>query len=118
MAELKPCPFCGSIPTIEDCECGDKRFFVSCKCGIVQDKLYRQKCDAVKQWNTRRQQLEVIRCKDCRWCEEHHDSLDKTPYWMCLAWNGETNVYGFCYEAERRTDEQTICNGMPVAESN
>ena len=54
MNELKPCPFCGRIPTVDDC--GDNRFFVRCKCGIVQDKLYGQRCDAVRRWNTRRQQ--------------------------------------------------------------
>ena len=52
MAELKPCPFCGRIPMVEDC--GDNRYFVRCKCGIAQDKLYGQRCDAVRRWNTRK----------------------------------------------------------------
>ena len=52
MAELKPCPFCGRTPTVDDC--GDHRYFVRCKCGIAQDKLYAQKCDAVRRWNTRK----------------------------------------------------------------
>lgn len=52
MAELKLCPFCGRIPMVEDC--GNNRYFVGCKCGIAQDKLYGQKCDAVRRWNTRK----------------------------------------------------------------
>lgn len=48
---LKPCPFCGRIPHIEDC--GDNRYFIKCECGINQDKLYTQRCDAVKAWNKR-----------------------------------------------------------------
>ena len=52
MAELKPCPFCGRIPTVEDC--GDNRWFIRCKCGIAQDKLYFQRCDAIRAWNKRK----------------------------------------------------------------
>ena len=50
--KLKPCPFCGRIPMVDDC--GDNRYFVRCKCGIAQDKLYGQRCDAVRRWNTRK----------------------------------------------------------------
>lgn len=56
MAELKKCPFCGRIPKVEDC--GTNRFFVKCECGIAQDKLYGQRCDAVRRWNTRRRKGE------------------------------------------------------------
>ena len=53
MADLKPCPFCGRTPIVDDY--GDHRYFVRCKwCGIAQDKLYMQKCDAVRRWNTRK----------------------------------------------------------------
>ena len=48
---LRSCPFCGRMPIMEDC--GDNSFFVKCKCGIVQDKLYHQRCDAKKAWNRR-----------------------------------------------------------------
>lgn len=51
------------------------------------------------------EQSEIIPCRDCKWCEEKYDSLDKTPYWRCRNWDGETDADGFCYEAERRTDE-------------
>lgn len=50
--KLKPCPFCGHKAVIDDC--GDNRYFVRCShCSINQDKLYAQKCDAVKAWNRR-----------------------------------------------------------------
>ena len=52
MSELKPCPFCGRTPIVEDC--GEHRYFIRCKCGIAQDKLYWQKCDAIRRWNTRK----------------------------------------------------------------
>lgn len=73
MAELKQCPFCGRIPTVEDC--GTNRWFVRCKCGIAQDKLYAQKCDAVRAWNRRksgRHEIELVRCKDCHFFEQNH----------------------------------------------
>lgn len=49
---LKPCPFCGRTPTIEDC--GSNQYFIKCKCGIVQDKLYTQRCNAADNWNNRK----------------------------------------------------------------
>lgn len=52
MAEPIKCPFCGRIPTVEDC--GTNRWFVRCQCGIAQDKLYHQRCDAVRAWNRRK----------------------------------------------------------------
>ena len=62
MAELKPCPFCGRVPIIEDC--GERSYFIKCKCGIEQSRLYMQKCDAVRHWNRRKtepQRLEQFR---------------------------------------------------------
>ena len=58
MSDLKACPFCGRIPDIEDC--GEHRWFIRCKCGIAQDKLFFQKCDAVRAWNKRKE----LRVKD------------------------------------------------------
>lgn len=48
--------------------------------------------------------VKVVRCKDCKWCEEHYD-IDGLPYWICKNWVGGTDADGFCHEAERRTDE-------------
>lgn len=58
MSGLKACPFCGRIPDIEDC--GEHQWFIRCKCGIAQDKLFFQKCDAVRAWNKRKE----LRVKD------------------------------------------------------
>lgn len=48
---------------------------------------------------------EILRCKDCKWCVEHYDTDGNAPYWICKNWDGGTDADGFCYEAERRTDE-------------
>ena len=58
MVELKPCPFCGRMPIIQDC--GDYGYFVTCRCGIEQTKLYAQKCDAVKHWNRRKTEPQTL----------------------------------------------------------
>lgn len=82
--------------------------------GAFKEKLCNQ-----KRWNEAKEyegiierllslpsaQPEIIRCKDCKWCKELYDSFDGTPYWMCKNWDAETDTDGFCYEAERRTDE-------------
>ena len=99
VSNLKPCPFCGRIPSVEDC--GSNRWFVKCGCGIAQDKLYHQRCDAVKAWNRRKTaQPEIIMCKDCKhnpkdtWfeCPMSHLSEKQRPE---TAW---------CWKGERRQD--------------
>lgn len=110
MAELKPCPFCGGTPTVDDC--GDHRYFVRCKCGIAQDKLRAQKCDAVRRWNTRKTlaaaQPEIIHCKDCKYHWVHR-CMDSIPIEICdlnqTFYDAEVD---FCSLAEKRgeADEQ------------
>ena len=46
----------------------------------------------------------IIRCRDCKWCEEHYDTDGNAPYWICKNWDGGTDADGFCYEAERKQD--------------
>lgn len=48
---------------------------------------------------------EIIRCEDCKWCEEHYDTDGNAPYWICKNWDGGTDADGFCHEAERKIDE-------------
>ena len=43
----------------------------------------------------------IIRCKDCKWCVEHYDTVGN-PYWICKNWDGGTDADGFCHEAEKR----------------
>ena len=49
----------------------------------------------------------VVRCKDCKWSVKHYDTDRSAPYWSCKNWDGGLwiDADGFCYEAERRTDE-------------
>ena len=94
MADLKPCPFCGRIPVVEDC--GTNRFFVRCKCGIAQDKLYWQRCDAVRRWNTRKvkQQPEA---KHPKWiAEDRYVKNHFALYPHCPQCNEEITT-GDCY---------------------
>lgn len=44
--------------------------------------------------------VEVIRCKDCAWCEEHYDTDGNVSYWICKNWYGGTDADG--YKAKRR----------------
>ena len=129
MSELKPCPFCGRTPTVEDC--GEHTWFVKCQCGIVQDRLYHQRCDAVRNWNIRFNEpqmvsfregdkrlyvdpdylvelyrmvrrdeiVRVIRCKDCR----HYMDLGFTT---CKYLRVTCNDDDFCSRAERKEVEE------------
>ena len=49
---ILPCPFCGRAPTVE--KCGRYEYFIRCKCGIAQDRLYKQRSSAIKAWNIRK----------------------------------------------------------------
>ena len=76
------------MPIVEDC--GDHRYFVKCKCGIEQSRLYWQKCDAARHWNRRKdapidkdinvrskdepQAWTKENCKGCRYNEYPYDS--------------------------------------------
>lgn len=53
MTELKPCPFCGRVPKIENCK--DFGYFIKCKCGVEQSTLYAQRSYAVRRWNKRKE---------------------------------------------------------------
>lgn len=98
---IKACPFCGRVPIVDDC--GDNRFFVRCKCGIAQDKLYWQRCDAVRQWNTRRQQPEIIACGDCKHYEFTDNRAFGFPAKLC-EWSGfeDMDDDDFCSRGERK----------------
>lgn len=48
--------------------------------------------------------VEVVRCKDCKWCSEDYDTDGNVPYWTCKNWDCGTDADGFCHEAERKTD--------------
>lgn len=50
--EPLPCPFCGRTPVVVRVL---NEYFVGCKCGIAQDKLYSQRGVAVRAWNKRKE---------------------------------------------------------------
>ena len=57
MDKLKPCPFCGKDSTIHE-SCSDSMFhwFVMCEgCGTASD-VYINKSQAIKAWNTRKEE--------------------------------------------------------------
>lgn len=47
-------------------------------------------------------ELEIIRCKDCKYMTEHYDTDGNVPYWICSEWDSATDYDGFCHYAERR----------------
>lgn len=47
--------------------------------------------------------VQVVRCKNCRYCTEHYDT-DGYPYWMCKEWDGGTDADGYCHCGERKEE--------------
>lgn len=82
-------------------DCGDNRFFVRCKCGIAQGKLYGQRCDAVRRWNTRKPSADgqpVVQCKDCKWFNDIGCAI------RIVDDSDKPHENDYCSFAERRTD--------------
>lgn len=60
--ELKPCPFCGGKPHLDDEDtCGIKSYYVMCDCGI-QTNPFLQKERAIECWNRRVNEGRDHRC--------------------------------------------------------
>jgi hypothetical protein len=54
-------------------------------------------------WQKRKDMVEVVRCRDCRYGARDSDRL-----WYCTDFGyqvGDKDGSGFCSDAERRTDE-------------
>ena len=50
---------------------------------------------------------QIVRCKDCKYCDRGIDE-DGNPFLKCLGWvYGGTQEEDFCSHAERRTDDQS-----------
>lgn len=45
--------------------------------------------------------IQVIRCKDCKYCTEHYDIDGNVPYWTCSEWDSGTDADGFCHYATK-----------------
>lgn len=105
MTELKPCPFCGGQATAVDC---GVEWFVRCsRCGANREKLYRQRCDAVRAWNTRKyseaDDEKKETCGDCR-------NFIRNPgkaYGFCARKTVPLRYYG------QRPEMQKTCRSRP-----
>ena len=122
---MKPCPFCGRTPTVEDC--GSNQYFLKCECGIAQDKLYAQRCDAVRNWNNRKvvdkDLYDLVREERdiAAWSlgliysaygENFDDVVKVVRCKDCQNWQTEWETAGghhFCPMIGRGTDEQFYC---------
>ena len=49
----------------------------------------------------KRDLVEVVRCKDCKYMTEHYDIDGNAPYWTCSEWDSGTDADGFCHHGER-----------------
>lgn len=88
-------------------------------CFWTKERYFRDALDVIK--DIRRlpsAQPEVIRCKDCKYFElDHFEKVEKFPipiivaHEVCTKWgNGcQSSVDGWCFMAERRTDETDQC---------
>lgn len=117
-AELKPCPFCGRIPKIEE----GLGYFVICECGIEQSELYKQKCDAVKHWNERKDepQYDFGEYADRLWkiayergkreaLEQTEPSCDTCKLKDTTEWCKRQEV---CRAYQPKDEPQTNCGGL------
>ena len=61
-------------------------------------------------------QLEIIRCKDCKYCDRGIDE-DGNPFLKCLGWvYGGTQEEDFCSHAERMaSDDHNLFNDGDLA---
>lgn len=50
--------------------------------------------------------VEVVRCRECKYCVEHYDTDGNAPYWVCKEWDGGTDYDGYCHYAERKDGGQ------------
>ena len=79
---------------------------IPCACGYLKEMVLEEHVvDAV----------EVVRCKDCKWCEKHNDSVYDEPFHTCeneqvLSMICDDFVYienlnHFCSYGERKEEE-------------
>ena len=51
---------------------------------------------------------EIIFCKTCKYCEPKYMDFTGDPYWICNNWVAQVDADGFCYEGDKREDEEVI----------
>lgn len=100
MVELKPCPFCGSDP--KRLYIYDGKEYIACMnpdCNVSPVTVaYRAKGAAAREWNKRRGEPGVVRCKDCK------HKLDGCATIICCIHDYEIKPNDFCSYGERRDE--------------
>ncbi len=61
--------------------------------------------ESYREWLEQLPTIDLVRCGECKWCEEKWDSNNNCPTWECKNWFGGTDYDGYCHEGERRADE-------------
>ena len=96
------CPFCGGKAEVHDL--GNMGYFVKCpKCEVNQDKLYKQRCDAVKAWN-KRINSPVVHGKWMRVQDDLCECSACHKYWIEF---GDAYDYHYCPHCGARMDGET-----------
>lgn len=95
MAELKPCPFCGSEALISwNTKFGWQAFCENDLCFMSQiiSTTFETEEQAIYSWNDRTQyeeQKPIIRCKDCKYwhdpinCQMDSEGMKTSGDWFC-----------------------------------
>ena len=65
---------------------------------------HRQLAAWLRELQERREQPEIIRCKDCRHYEWMSNRIPEEQTWHCHCWDADTGKDDFCSYAERRTE--------------
>ena len=94
MADLKPCPFCGSEELdIWQNDCGN-HFVVCIGCG-ASGRDERKVEKAVEVWN-RRYEDAICFCRDCHWYDDGEHKGE------CRLHKIKVKKNGYCFEAWRK----------------
>lgn len=100
--KLKPCPFCGSIPTLEDDGIPtleddglERDYWVECKCGVESNS--DKKKVVVDQWNTRTEDNAIRRALS----PEMYDFIEEVAYMVA-------DADAFERQSLKRTAEQLL----------
>lgn len=113
---LKTCPFCGSRAYLYKCEADiEEPYTVMCEGCEVVTANYETEDEAIEAWN-RREEPEIIRCKDCKWWDQFEENH---PYGYCRACRSGTHTERweisirrqsrfdfFCADAEPQEEEE------------
>lgn len=108
--ELKPCPFCGAIPSLRQMK-STKEYYLFCRKCCIETTGFTDKNEIIKYWNTRFNENNHVNsvsscqqnnCKECQYYKEHQE-------YECLPYDIGDTVY--CvngYGSQRYIEEFTV----------